>query len=86
MRSYTLAAFWRHYRSLDREIQEQADKQFALFAQNPFHPSLQFKETGCYWSVRVSKDYRALARRKGGEVFWFWIGPHDEYEELIARG
>jgi hypothetical protein len=64
-------------------IQVQADKQYALFAANPHHPSLRFKEIGPYWSVRVSRGYRALARCRGNDLYWFWIGPHDEYERLL---
>jgi hypothetical protein len=64
-------------------MQDQANKQYLLFSTNPNHPSLQLKEAGPYWRVRVSRGYRALARRRGDEFFWFWIGPHDEYERLL---
>lgn len=64
-------------------MQEQADKQFALFTENPFHPSLRFKATGNYWSVRVSRGYRALAEREDNDLYWFWIGPHGEYDRII---
>ena len=37
------------------------------------------------WSVRVSVKYRALAFREDGEVVWFWIGPHAEYDRMIAQ-
>ena len=83
VRSCPLAEFWDCYEALPEDIQEQADKQYALFEANPNHPSLHFKATGAYWSVRVSRGYRALARRRGNNLFWFWIGPHDQYERLI---
>ncbi len=66
-----------------QDIQEQADKQYTLFESNPYHPSLRFKETRPYWPVRVSRGYRALARRRGNDLYWFWVGPHDEYERLL---
>ena len=81
--SHALPEFWDSYEALPHEIQEQADKQFALFETNPNHPSLRFKETGDYWSVRVSRGYRALAKRRDNDLFWFWIGPHDEYDRLL---
>ena len=81
--SHPLAEFWECYDALPTNIQEQADKQYALFASDPYHPSLRFKETGPYWSVRVSRAYRALARRRGNDLYWFWIGPHDEYERIL---
>jgi hypothetical protein len=71
---------------LPKDIQAQADKAFGLFRRDPFHPSLQFKPTGRYWSARINQSYRALARRDGDEVVWAWIGRHDEYERLIRGG
>ena len=62
VRSYALPELWSCYDRLPFTIQHQADKQFALFQANPEHPSLRFKETGPYWSARVSRGYRALAR------------------------
>jgi hypothetical protein len=35
------------------------------------------------WSARVTDAYRVLAVREGSVFYWFWIGPHDEYERLI---
>lgn len=37
------------------------------------------------YSVRVSKDYRALGIRKDDTVIWFWIGSHAEYDDLLSR-
>ena len=81
--SHPLAEFWKCYGALPQDIQEQADKQYTLFESNPYHPSLRFKETVPYWPVRVSRGYRALVRRRGDDLYWFWVGPHDEYERLL---
>lgn len=64
-RSQANAVFWEYYDAMPKAMQQQADKQFALFEENSNHPSLHFKATGPYWSVRVSRGYRALARRRG---------------------
>ena len=82
-RSATTPRFWDCLNRLPPEIREQAIKQYALFEANPFHPSLQFKDVGLYWSVRVTRDFRALARRSGNDLTWIWIGPHDEYERIL---
>jgi hypothetical protein len=82
-RSHALTTFWACYDSLPTTIQDQADKQYGLFRDNPNHPSLRLKPVGSYWAVRISRGYRALARRKDNDFFWFWIGPHDEYERLM---
>jgi len=36
--------------------------------------------------VRIHQEYRALARRRGDLIVWFWIGTHQQYERLIAQG
>jgi len=57
---------------------------FSLWREEPFHTSLQFKETRPgLWSVRINDQYRALARRKDDLVVWFWIGIHAEYDRLM---
>jgi hypothetical protein len=52
VRSHALAQFWTYYDVLPEAIQEQADKQYQLFLENPNHPSLHLKQVGPYWSVR----------------------------------
>jgi hypothetical protein len=84
VRSYALERFWNCYDALPRDIQNQADKQFELFLEDPAHPSLRLKPVGPYWAVRVSRGYRALARRRGNDFFWFWIGPHDQYIRILV--
>ena len=37
------------------------------------------------YSVRVSRDYRAVGVREGDTVMWFWIGSHADYDDLISR-
>ena len=37
-------------------------------------------------SVRIGSDYRAVGiEREPGAILWFWIGPHEQYETLIAK-
>jgi hypothetical protein len=82
--SHASPEFWALYDSLPQAIREQARKQYELFALNPFHPSLRLKPVGAFWSVRVSRSYRALAARRGDYFFWFWIGSHTDYERLVS--
>ena len=37
------------------------------------------------YSVRVSMDYRALGVVNEGEIIWFWIGTHEDYDRLLNR-
>ena len=84
LRSHALSEFWDYYDALPANVKQQADKQYALLAANPNHPALRFKSVGPYWSVRISRGYRPLARRRGDQLFWFWIGSHDQYERLLV--
>ena len=85
MKSSTTSDFWRLYRALPPEVRAQARKTYRLWRDNPRHPSLHFEKKGHYWSVRVSRGYRALGREYQGTFYWFWIGPHDEYERILGN-
>jgi hypothetical protein len=76
--------FWRAYEQLPANVRSLADKNYALLKDDPKHPSLQFKQIGRYWSVRVGLRYRALGVDADGDVLWFWIGSHSDYDKLIG--
>jgi hypothetical protein len=83
MNHFATSDFWYCYRQLPAEIQDLADKNFALLRQNPHHPSLRIKKIESLWSVCVGLRYRALARDRAEGLVRFWIGPHAEYERLL---
>ncbi|MGV3723681.1 MAG: hypothetical protein ACO1SX_22515 [Actinomycetota bacterium] len=83
MKHRTTPDFWELYNALPREVQELADKSYALLLADSTHPSLRFKEIEELWSVRVGAHYRALAYREEGGWVWFWIGTHAEYDKLM---
>ena len=83
MKSAANARFWKAYAELPPDIQRLARKNYGLWTSNPKHRSLRFKKVGEIWSARVGDDYRALAQLRGEMFYWFWIGPHDEYEQII---
>lgn len=80
----TLPSFWETYEKLPVEVQELADKSFALLKVNPEHPSLHFKRVGSSWSARVGISYRVLAVEEGSIFYWYWIGNHGEYDKRIG--
>ena len=80
---FATPGFWFHYRHLSPEVRELADKKFELLRATRDTRSLRFKKIGQYWSARVGLRYRALAKEREDGVVWFWIGSHDEYEELL---
>jgi hypothetical protein len=76
--------FWECYQELPETVQELARKNYALWRDNPQHPSLTFKPVGNgIWSVRIGRSYRALGLIEDGEMSWVWIGHHSEYDHLI---
>jgi hypothetical protein len=77
--------FWNLYKRIPRNAQRAADKQFELFRKDPTHPSLHLKPVGGLWSARINDAYRALAVREDDVFYWFWVGPHDQYERLMNR-
>jgi hypothetical protein len=86
MNHFATPSFWYCYRQLPDEVRAVADKNFSLLREDPAHPSLHFKKVGKLWSARVGLRYRALARERAEGLVWFWVGRHDEYEQLIANG
>ena len=82
--SSTTPDFWRAYHPLPDAIKVRARLAYKLWRRDPRHPSLQFKKVGTVWSVRIGSGYRALAILREDTYYWFWIGTHDDYENLIA--
>ncbi len=76
--------FWECYGRLPAPVRALADKNFALLKNEPAHPSLNLKHTGRFWSVRVSRRYRALAVETDDDLVWFWVGSHSDYDKLIG--
>ena len=88
MRSHTTERFRKAFEHLPDQVQRQARGAYRLFRQNPYYPSLHFKQVHAVkpiYSVRISKSYRAVGVRSGDEIVWFWIGVHADYEEVISR-
>ena len=83
MKSSTSTAFRRQFAELNPEVRRRATKQFRLWLEDHWHPSLHFKRVGPYWSARVDRDHRALGVENDGKIIWFFIGKHDEYERRI---
>jgi len=71
------------YAMLPADIRRQAREAYRRFQANPFHPSLHFHELQGYpglWSARITLSYRAVCRREGETLYWFWIGSHADFD------
>lgn len=82
MKSHALASFWKCYDELPQHVQKLADENFALFKQNARHPSLGFAKKGGVHTVEIGRSYRAIARERNGQYYWFWIGSHEAYNKF----
>jgi hypothetical protein len=81
-------SFRKHYDALPDEVRKQARVTYLLWKESPYHASLQFKRASQrqpIYSVRVGTGWRALGLLEGATVYWFWIGSHAEYDELLRR-
>lgn len=89
MISRTTEAFRERFAALPSDVQRQARDAYRRFQQNPSHPSLHFKSFKrrglTLYSARIGLHYRTLAYEDGSVLYWFWIGPHAEYDHLLDR-
>ena len=83
MRHFASRRFWAAYGELPEPIRALADQSYALLKRDSRHHSLHLKRVGRFWSVRVGLRYRALAVEEDGDLVWFWIGSHADYDSLI---
>ncbi len=86
MISKTNADFWSCFNALPEPVQRQARERFRLWQNDAFNSNLHFKPLfDNVWSVRVNQSHRAVGRRRGNLIVWFWIGSHADYDQLLRR-
>lgn len=88
MKSSVTNTFRERLGVLPVSVQEQAAKAYALWPEDPYHPSLQFKRVNrkqLIYSAHVSLNYRVLGLLESDHIYWYWIGTHDEYDELLKQ-
>lgn len=88
MNSFLMPQFWELYSALPENVRQRARQAYALFQQDPNHPSLRFRQvhpTRPIFSARVGLQYRVVGIREGNDIFWFWIGSHAEYDRLLGQ-
>ena len=73
MKSSVTRSFRTRLESLPASVQEQADKAYALWQDDPYHPSLQFKRVSQkqpIYSARISINYRVLGLLEADRIYW----------------
>jgi hypothetical protein len=69
-------------------VRKEARQAYKLFASNPQHPGLHFHRLfndPQYWSVRVTRDYRAVGIASGDTITWIWIGSHQDFDRAFPK-
>lgn len=87
MISHLSPRFRKAYKRLPEHVRRQAQATYRLWINNPYHKSLRFKKvhpTEEIYSVRIGSDWRAVGIRNGDLIVWFWIGSHEDYNNLIG--
>lgn len=87
MISTTTKRFRKAYAKLPIHIQKSSKKAYRLWKENPYHPSLHFKQIHKklpIYSVRIALAWRTVGIKQDDKMIWFWIGSHADYDKLIA--
>ena len=89
MKSELTDDFMNCFAKLPERVKQTARKNYKLWKQNPFHPSLEFKKLNTkepVYSVRAGIGWRAVGvMKKPDTIVWFWIGSHSEYDKLLKK-
>lgn len=88
MKSSVTKTFRKQLQQLPLFIQKEAAKAYKIWRTDPYHNSLHFKRVSdrqLIYSVRISINYRALGLLESDHIYWFWVGIHDEYDDLLKR-
>ena len=86
MKSVATRKFWERYQQLPDSVRSKARQVFRLFTTDPSHPSLHFERLRCdpkSWSVRITREYRAVGARQGDTMVWYWVGNHREFDRAF---
>lgn len=80
--------FRKSFKKLDSTLKKKTHKQFKLFLNNLFHPSLNTEKlepkTSNIWSFRIDKSTRVIFTFAENEtILLLDIGPHDIYRKKM---
>lgn len=86
MKSHLTKEFIKLFNNLPNNVKILAKKNYSIWKSNPYHKSLNFKETEFgtnIYSIRIGIGWRALGVLKDDRMIWFWIGSHSDYDKII---
>lgn len=91
------AEYFRMLEALPARIREAAEAAFALFLEDPAHPSLRVHRLRDHGrgrhregslSVSITARYRAIYfhNPETNNNVWYWIGSHSDYNNFVGEG
>jgi len=86
--SVTTDRFRKAFDRLPENIKNKARRSYLQWQADPQHPSLAFKQVYSekqIYSVRIGLSYRALGLKEENTMIWFWIGSHEDYNNLVSQ-
>lgn len=87
------ASFKEQLVALPNRIQRLAEQAYALFLEDPSHPSLALhdlsdtkkgRHRNGSKAVSITKRYRAIFVVDGSTNVWYWIGSHQDYDTFTG--
>ena len=88
MKSVTTERFRKAYSLLPQDIKTAAKNTYNLWKKHPSHSSFRFKkihQSKPIYSIRIGLSYRAVGVKSKDTIIWFWIGNHNDYDNLISN-
>ena len=86
MQSRRTKTFDRAYDRLERKDRRDAIAAYRKWNADPYHPGLNFKKIHAdVWQARISIYIRAFCVMRGDCCYWFWIGTHQESDEMTSK-
>lgn len=91
MDSKTTKKFRKCFATLPEEIKNLAKKNYDLWLKDPYTNGLRFKNLDDKdpkkYSIRVGNGYRALGDyyKESNIIYWYWIGSHEDYNNIINQ-
>jgi hypothetical protein len=88
VKSETLPSFWKLYWKLPERVRRAAQEAYRQFMVDPTHSGLHFHRLfndPLYWSVRISRNHRAVGIVQGDTITWIWVGDHKAFDKAYPR-
>ena len=88
------AGFREQLAKLPPAIQQAANEAYEAFLRDPFDPSLERhdlydskkgRHRAGSVAVSITRRYRAIFVPDGNTNVWYWIGSHQDYNNLVGR-